>query len=168
MTVTLSKVSPDIAFRYEVEAALNAGGSGGAVDSVNGQTGAVVLDKSDIGLGAVNNTSDMDKPVSTATATALSGKQDAGTLTIKSATITVPSTQGGTLQHTQAISDAAVTNSSKIMVMLGAAGDADENEAEKLDVMALSAVPGSGTFTVTANFATRTAGAIKLNYILGA
>jgi hypothetical protein len=45
--------------------------SGGAVDSVNGQTGVVVLDAEDIGLGNVDNTSDADKPISTATQTAL-------------------------------------------------------------------------------------------------
>jgi len=37
------------------------------VVSVNGQTGAVVLNKNHIGLSNVDNTSDMDKPVSTAT-----------------------------------------------------------------------------------------------------
>ena len=36
------------------------------VTSVNGQTGAVTINASSIGLGKVNNTSDMDKPVSTA------------------------------------------------------------------------------------------------------
>lgn len=41
------------------------GGSGG-VNSVNGQTGIVVLTKSDIGLGNVDNTSDANKPVSIA------------------------------------------------------------------------------------------------------
>jgi hypothetical protein len=46
-----------------------------SVESVNGETGVVVLDKSDIGLGNVDNTSDADKPVSTATQTALDGKQ---------------------------------------------------------------------------------------------
>jgi hypothetical protein len=50
------------------------GGGGGAVDSVNGRTGAVVLTKADVGLTNVDNTSDAAKPVSTATATALSGK----------------------------------------------------------------------------------------------
>ena len=49
---------------------------GGAVDSVNGQTGIVVLDKSDIGLSNVDNTSDINKPISTATQTALNSKQD--------------------------------------------------------------------------------------------
>lgn len=46
-------------------------GGGGAVDSVNGQTGAVVLDKDDLGLGNVDNTSDANKPISTATQEAL-------------------------------------------------------------------------------------------------
>lgn len=43
----------------------------GKVSSVNGFTGVVVLDKNDIGLENVDNTSDADKPVSTAQATAL-------------------------------------------------------------------------------------------------
>ena len=46
----------------------------GSVLSVNGKTGVVVIDKSDVGLGNVDNTSDADKPVSTATQTALDGK----------------------------------------------------------------------------------------------
>ena len=49
-------------------------GGGGAVSSVNGEIGDVVLSKADIGLGLVDNTSDASKPVSTAQATALSGK----------------------------------------------------------------------------------------------
>lgn len=44
------------------------------VSSVNGQTGAVVLTKTDIGLGNVDNTSDMNKPVSTAQAAAIALK----------------------------------------------------------------------------------------------
>ncbi len=47
------------------------------VTSVNTQTGAVVLSKSDIGLSNVDNTSDADKPISTATQTALDDKYDA-------------------------------------------------------------------------------------------
>ncbi len=81
------------------------GGGGGAVDSVNGQTGVVVLDagdvgadpagtaaglvddlsgvtnaataRSNLGLGNVNNTSDANKPVSTAQQTALDAKAPA-------------------------------------------------------------------------------------------
>lgn len=47
----------------------------GAVDSVAGKTGVVILEKSDVGLGSVDNTADVDKPVSTATQTALNTKQ---------------------------------------------------------------------------------------------
>lgn len=55
------------------------GSGGGAVDSVFGRTGAVVAanndyTKSQVGLGNVDNTSDLSKPVSTATQTALDGK----------------------------------------------------------------------------------------------
>jgi hypothetical protein len=52
------------------------GAEANTVDSVNGQTGDVVLDKTDIGLGNVDNTSDLNKPISTATQTALNAKQD--------------------------------------------------------------------------------------------
>ena len=45
-----------------------------AVTSVAGKTGVVTLVKSDVGLGNVDNTSDADKPISTATAAALAEK----------------------------------------------------------------------------------------------
>lgn len=59
------------------------GGGGGAVDSVFGRTGAVVAangdyTKAQVGLGNVDNTSDAGKPVSTATQTALNGKENTG------------------------------------------------------------------------------------------
>ncbi len=46
------------------------------VTSVAGKTGVVTLVKGDVGLGNVDNTSDADKPVSTAMQTALNGKVD--------------------------------------------------------------------------------------------
>lgn len=49
---------------------------GGAVTSVAGKTGVVTLVKADVGLGNVDNTSDIDKPVSTAQQTALNLKAD--------------------------------------------------------------------------------------------
>jgi hypothetical protein len=45
-----------------------------AVTSVEGRTGAVDVVKADVGLGSVDNTADADKPVSSATTTALAGK----------------------------------------------------------------------------------------------
>lgn len=51
--------------------------------SVAGRTGVVTLAPADVGLGAVNNTSDAAKPLSTATTTALAAKIDKATLTTK-------------------------------------------------------------------------------------
>jgi hypothetical protein len=42
------------------------GGNGGGVSSVKNKTGAVTLDKTDVGLSNVDDTADEDKPVSTA------------------------------------------------------------------------------------------------------
>ena len=44
------------------------------VTSVAGKTGVVTLAKADVGLGNVDNTADLDKPISTATQTALNTK----------------------------------------------------------------------------------------------
>lgn len=52
---------------------LAAGGTG-AVSSVAGRTGAVTLAKADVGLANVDNTTDLNKPVSTATQAALNAK----------------------------------------------------------------------------------------------
>ena len=48
----------------------------GGVDSVAGKTGVVSLAKGDVGLANVDNTSDINKPISTATQTALNTKVD--------------------------------------------------------------------------------------------
>jgi len=52
-------------------AGIEAGAQVNAVTSVAGRTGAIVLTKTDVGLSNVDNTSDANKPVSTATQTAL-------------------------------------------------------------------------------------------------
>jgi len=46
------------------------------VQSVNGKIGAVTITKADVGLGNVDNTKDIDKPLSTATSDALLLKED--------------------------------------------------------------------------------------------
>lgn len=53
-------------------------GGAGVVTSVNGKQGAVTLAKGDIGLGNVDNTSDANKPISTATQAALNAKAGRG------------------------------------------------------------------------------------------
>lgn len=49
-------------------------GATGEVQSVAGKTGVVTLVKGDVGLGNVDNTSDLNKPISTATQAALDAK----------------------------------------------------------------------------------------------
>ncbi|ACZ29553.1 hypothetical protein Xcel_0514 [Xylanimonas cellulosilytica DSM 15894] len=101
------------------------GGGSGAVDSVNGQTGDVTLaaadvgalpsstvyvasvagktgtvslTKGDVGLSQVDNTSDANKPLSTAAAAALAGKAEAGAVVFNTGNQTV----GGTKTFTSA------------------------------------------------------------------
>lgn len=66
------------------------GGGGGAVTSVNSKTGIVTIGKSDVGLGNVDNTSDANKPVSTAQAAAISAATSGGSSIKKGFGLLVP------------------------------------------------------------------------------
>jgi len=75
--MTPLRTKQSIASEIGVTLASNSQGSkaDSAVQSVNGKTGnAVSLDKNDVGLGNVDNTSDANKPISTATQAALNLK----------------------------------------------------------------------------------------------
>lgn len=74
-----------------------------SVGSVNGKKGVVVLTPTDIGLGNVDNTSDLNKPISTATQTALNGKAN-----LTTSNNTVPISQGGTGSNTAESARAAL------------------------------------------------------------
>lgn len=66
-----------------------------AVTSVAGRTGSITLTKSDVGLGSVDNTSDANKPVSTAQQTELNLKLDkAGNTGLTSTYVWAKSTSG--------------------------------------------------------------------------
>jgi hypothetical protein len=82
--------------------------SGTNIKTIEGQSlvgsGNIDLSKSDVGLGNVDNTSDADKPVSTATQTALNAKQNtltltttgsSGAATLVGATLNIPQYSGG-------------------------------------------------------------------------
>ena len=79
-TFTLPSASGTIATMDDIT------GSVAGVTSVNTRTGTVTLDKSDVGLGNVDNTSDANKPISTATQTALNAKVGSVTTGIAPAT----------------------------------------------------------------------------------
>ena len=80
----------------------------GAVDSVAGKTGVVTLVKADVGLGNVDNTSDINKPISTATQNALNLKANAanavltGIPTAPTAAVGVNTTQLATTAYVKA------------------------------------------------------------------
>ena len=58
---------------------IEAGAQVNSVTSVAGKVGSVTLNKVDVGLNNVDNTSDLNKPISTATQTALDSKVDKAT-----------------------------------------------------------------------------------------
>ena len=83
---TLPVATPSVLGGVKVGTGLSAEADGtlsANVVSVAGKTGAVNLDKNDVGLGNVDNTSDANKPVSTAVQSALDDKLDlsGGTMT---------------------------------------------------------------------------------------
>ena len=85
-----------------------------AVTSVNGYTGVVVLDKADVGLGNVDNTSDANKPISDATQTALDAKADL-------VNGVIPTSQIPAIAITEFLGD--VTSESEMLALTGQPGD---------------------------------------------
>lgn len=84
----------NVAFGY---AKLDAGGKvpaanlpavASGVSSVNARTGVVTLSAADVGLSNVNNTSDLNKPISTATQTALNAKAPSAASTAEGTSFT--------------------------------------------------------------------------------
>lgn len=66
-----------INFKADVTRIITAlGGTPGLVASVNGMIGAVTITATDVGLGNADNTSDLNKPISTATQAELDTKLD--------------------------------------------------------------------------------------------
>ena len=113
-TTNPSNITQDSTHRFvtDVEKTLWNNNSS-AVQSVAGKTGIIVLDKSDVSLVNVDNTSDINKPISTATQSQLDQKEPVhfipqvqpddifrgyvyqqNSTTVSSVNITIPSAQG--------------------------------------------------------------------------
>lgn len=122
-TINYSSLVPALGGGSELYAAYShthAGGGSGAVTSVFSRTGAVVAQSGDytkaqVGLGNVDNTSDLNKPVSTATQTALNGKENTGV----AATLVASHEADTTNVHGIADTSALATNASVASAIAG-------------------------------------------------
>lgn len=67
-------------------------------------------------------------------------------------------------QHSETVAAVGVTPASVVLVSLAPVVDADANDPEMLDVVALWATPGTDTITFGLTFSTKTVGPVKLNW----
>ena len=124
--------------------------AGDGVLSINGKTGAVNLSKADVGLSNVDNTSDADKPVSTAVQNALDGKANNSVAT-SSADGLMSKADKAKLDEIGAGSNVKSVNGKTGAVTL-AKGDVGLGNVANLDQSkAIKSITRSGTtFTATA------------------
>lgn len=111
-TVTWGSITGTLSDQTDLQSALNAKQatlvSGTTIKTLEGQSllgsGNIDLTKSDVGLANVDNTSDLNKPISTATQTALNAKQNtltltttgtSGAATLVGSTLNIPQYGGG-------------------------------------------------------------------------
>jgi len=80
---TQGVLKPGSVSQSQLDSSVQAKLDSSGVSSVNGQTGDATVTKTDVGLGNVDNTSDIDKPISTATQAALDNKANASTVGAK-------------------------------------------------------------------------------------
>ena len=108
-----------------------------SVTSVANRTGAITLDSSDVGLGNVNNTSDMDKPVSIAQGQAIAGAA--------SAVLTEATTRANDAKSSAIAASAPVSHvgsggdAHALVVASGLAGFMSGADKAKLDGISLNA-----------------------------
>lgn len=102
---------------------IQAGAQVNSVTSVAGKTGAVSLAKGDVGLGNVDNTSDANKPISTATQNALNAKAPLAS-PVFTGTPSVPTPAAGT--NTTQIASTAFVQAALAGLVNGAPGALDQ------------------------------------------
>ena len=76
------------------------------------------------------------------------------------ATVTVPANH---MEHVETVTFTGCTALKRLLVSVAPHADTDENDAEMLDIGAVSASPGADAVTLTLSFREPTSGPIKLN-----
>lgn len=110
----------------------------GQVQSVNGHTGVVVLVKADVGLSNVDNTSDANKPISSATQTALNAKADLAS-PVFSGSPTAPTPTVATGIANKSYVDMAIQGlSAKSSVRVATTGNIALNGTQTIDGVAVA------------------------------
>lgn len=77
-------------------------------------------------------------------------------------TVTVPNNR---FEWAETVAASGVVPADVVLLSVAAHLDSDENDAEMLDITAMSGAAGTNQVTVTLAFATPTAGPIKLNWM---
>lgn len=159
------------------DSALQPGGNGSGLSG---------LTKAQVGLANADNTSDANKPVSSATQTALNAKQDtlvsgtniktingstilgsgniAVSASVSQATVSLPY---ASRSHRVSVTDAAVSPASKILLSLAGVPETQANSSDSVDLESMQAVPGTGSFIFQASFKTPFGGPLVVNYAVG-
>ena len=120
------------------------------VTSVNGMVGDVIIEKRHIGLENVNNTADLDKPISTATQTALNAKANSVDLVPLQNSITANATaiQG----VADDLSDFEEQTANNLNLKADKTGNiASATKLEKARTINGVAFDGTANITITAN-----------------
>lgn len=107
---TASQKASDAAASAQQAADSAAAATGAVVKSVAGKTGDVSLVKGDVGLGNVDNTSDVNKPVSTAQQTALNAKVDTSSRTAANGVVALNASRNAVLPNVAGTFNSVVTN----------------------------------------------------------
>lgn len=130
------------------QAKLNSGGTAGVI-TVNTRSGAVTLTAADVGLANANNTSDANKPVSSATQTALNAKADSSALTSGLA-----GKANTSHTHTSAeITDLTEATQDTLASTLVAGTNVTLNYNDGAGTLTVSATPGAGVTDLSATYA---------------
>lgn len=137
-------------------AAVGSGGGGGATDL--GYVAAARLLTSSTGT-------DVTLPLATTLLAGLMSAADKAALAAMvkgTATVTVPNNR---LEWSETVAAVGITPSSVIVLAIAPHDDADENDAETLDISAMSAASGTDQITVELAFSAPCAGLVKLNWM---